>query len=817
MMIDEGSDPFDCIKHQSDQERKTQDMLRLIVVLERALGESPENHQSAIQWVIKRDQIIDNLMAALQGNYKIVLDLVRVLDNGIGCKRAVDLAVDRCEEMLNLRESILIGRVKHSIQVRDSLEVALAFLERYFTLIALCGYLSEERTESSFSEWLKARPEIWNMFLTLRKTNRLKAFLPINKLTGLSKPTNLQGPSDEAAWNAENQVINGRAGAVLVPHTILKQDIWSDQYKLCTIYEGACNFRNVPGFPIFAVAQPRLESIKTILHKVKQDFTEADICWINIREEPLVYIHEEPFVLRDKFVSLRNLRSYSGIPASRLEQMESRLKDDILCEANTYQNQVLIHSEDSEGHVYPVWEKISSPSDVMTMPEIFAFLKNSEFPRMHYFRIPVTAEDSPEPADFDFILHVICSIPIERLVLIFNCQIGAGRSTTGTVIAAQVINWLKSEAIHRPSSHEQSTIDTYHYEAVYSILRTIRYGLESKHAVDKLIDAAGAVVNLRTIINEWKEKAEQSGDQNESRKALRKGLAALKRYCLLLLFQAYLNENPANLNEESWLSKLESFSEYIERHPEFVKILSELSNGHVSLETLQSDLEVTIGKDEGHALTNEVAFVIGNRQGSVLGPLTIMKYDHFPGCQKMSLPERLEGAPNFRQVQMPSMDDIEELSVYGMAMPMASSIKDVLRRMNASPNGKRNVLWISLREEPVTYIKGRPFVLRVVKDPIANLEMTGIISERVESMEVRLKSDILGELGRFNEKILLHEEELTKQGYELVPVWEHADSTEVSTPAEVYADITKDGFKLSYIRIPMYPILQLDFNLIPKI
>lgn len=38
------------------------------------------------------------------------------------------------------------------------------------------------------------------------------------------------------------------------------------------------------------------------------------------------------------------------------------------------------------------------------------------------------------------------------------------------------------------------------------------------------------------------------------------------------------------------------------------------------------------------------------RGGSVLGKKTILKSDHFPGCQNKRLSPQIEGAPNYRQV-----------------------------------------------------------------------------------------------------------------------------------------------------------------------
>jgi hypothetical protein len=43
--------------------------------------------------------------------------------------------------------------------------------------------------------------------------------------------------------------------------------------------------------------------------------------------------------------------------------------------------------------------------------------------------------------------------------------------------------------------------------------------------------------------------------------------------------------------------------------------------------------------------------VISSRGGSVLGKKTILKSDHFPGCQNKRLSPQIDGAPNYRQVR----------------------------------------------------------------------------------------------------------------------------------------------------------------------
>lgn len=50
------------------------------------------------------------------------------------------------------------------------------------------------------------------------------------------------------------------------------------------------------------------------------------------------------------------------------------------------------------------------------------------------------------------------------------------------------------------------------------------------------------------------------------------------------------------------------------------------------------------------AVSREPEDVIISRGGSVLGKKTILKSDHFPGCQNKRLLPHVEGAPNYRQV-----------------------------------------------------------------------------------------------------------------------------------------------------------------------
>jgi len=87
----------------------------------------------------------------------------------------------------------------------------------------------------------------------------------------------------------------------------------------------------------------------------------------------------------------------------------------------------------------------------------------------------------------------------------------------------------------------------------------------------------------------------------------------------------------------------------------------------------------------------------------------------FPGCQKMNLAQKVDGAPNYRRVTLQSVGSslhgIEykkdsDASVYGIAMPTIQAIRTVCSMVGADEAGITTLLWTSLREEPVLYVNG---------------------------------------------------------------------------------------------------------------
>jgi hypothetical protein len=114
------------------------------------------------------------------------------------------------------------------------------------------------------------------------------------------------------------QLVRRRRGVTLRAGMILKKDIWRDAVEdgqSGVAIKGTLNFRRIPGTTIYALSQPTERGILGVLEEVERNdgdgAADDKVTWVNLREEPLVYINGAPYVLREESWSLRNLKSYA--------------------------------------------------------------------------------------------------------------------------------------------------------------------------------------------------------------------------------------------------------------------------------------------------------------------------------------------------------------------------------------------------------------------------------------------------------------------------------------------------------------------------
>lgn len=94
---------------------------------------------------------------------------------------------------------------------------------------------------------------------------------------------------------------------------------------------------------------------------------------------------------------------------------------------------------------------MESESDIKTVREIFdetaaqTCQPGDDGPSFKYYRIPITAEKSPDFSDVRDLVEIVAQLDVENSAVIVNCQLGRGRSTRAQVIITLVQRWLRSE------------------------------------------------------------------------------------------------------------------------------------------------------------------------------------------------------------------------------------------------------------------------------------------------------------------------------------------------------------------------------------
>ncbi|KIJ13397.1 hypothetical protein PAXINDRAFT_170473 [Paxillus involutus ATCC 200175] len=839
------------LESASAQQDLNRTLLRLTYVLQQHL-----HSQSAIALLMAQPMLLENLRRAHQGNYGVILSLLGCLDYGLQAKRLVDRVIDTCDHVTNLREDVLIHRVRYSLTTpendeakRDEILVeAGRSLEKYFFMIAFASYVdSVPDFGQTFSDWLKTRSEIWNQVMFLRKSrgSRLNVFAPVNDLSLLSRS---QAEDKSLVAGQKNDVeiaggqllgdeysehfVKNRSGIILRESTLLKSDQWlSESSRVLHSVRGAINFRNIPGTNIYASGQPTESAINMVVQLVKEDHPNATkVVWVTLREEPIVYINGAPYCLRRERFSLRNMKDYGGISASRLEVLEERLKDDVLAELVAFDGRLLLHTETADGSVIPIWEEVQ-PENVAVLKNIMASRRSDCGIEVQHARIPITSERPPDFTDISELMDLVVRTDPTNAAIVINCQLGRGRSTMTSVLILLIQQWLKESRLlaqtsprllprSRAGSTSRSMTDSFmeepvnrrqSYQVVNNFLRIVRRGSSVKNAVDEAIDRCAIVFNLRDSIEEERIKAEQATEEKQQRIHTSKGLQNLRRYFELIVFQAYLQSV-----EGDTIKSVETFEKFIENRPVIKTFEKELvADGLNAL----IPLERTEGND-GIAHPDEVKQVVVNRSGSILSASTILKSDFFSNLQKMTLPERIDGSPNFRRVPLhlklgscgkpsptESMEPLPDGAgngkmLCGSGMPTVQGLRRALMRVDAGPQGSNMVFWTSLREEPVIYVAGRPHVLRLVDKPLENVEATGVTTSMVETMEERFKKDVLRELRQGNGRILLHDEVEDRPGvFSIIPIWETVSEDDILTPRDVFILMAKEGYKIDYDRV----------------
>merc|ERR1712088_751447 len=197
--------------------------------------------------------------------------------------------------------------------------------------------------------------------------------------------------------------------------------------KLPDPIPGCPNFRRIPGYKVYCCGQPTIDGFKNCLDKVCGTIYPKDgkIIWINLRQEPNVYINGNPLCARppNKIGEYAELGDVTRdiIKADEVEfqkVIEGRTK-----EGEGKLKYVDINKKDLEVEV----------KELKTLSEVIEGVK-ADFPNLVHMRVPVCNSAAPLEPDFDIIVQTLVGTSINTPIVI-NDQVGLSRATTGCVAA----------------------------------------------------------------------------------------------------------------------------------------------------------------------------------------------------------------------------------------------------------------------------------------------------------------------------------------------------------------------------------------------
>lgn len=119
--------------------------------------------------------------------------------------------------------------------------------------------------------------------------------------------------------------------------------------------------------------------------------------WLYAKVTP--YSNGRPYVLRDASTPYQTLALSDR--ASNLEDIERRLKVDILDEARKYGGMILTHDELTAGTIIPTWVSVDEES-IQTPKEVWDDMKRQGW-KVDYWRIPIAPDTPIEVFFFDAI------------------------------------------------------------------------------------------------------------------------------------------------------------------------------------------------------------------------------------------------------------------------------------------------------------------------------------------------------------------------------------------------------------------------------
>merc|ERR1712036_172562 len=337
-------------------------------------------------------------------------------------------------------------------------------------------------------------------------------------------------------------------------------DLFDKIQKLPDKTVGVPNFRRVPGYKVYCCGQPTVEGFTNVLNKVCGETYPKDgkIVWINMRQEPIVYVNGNPICARPankigEYAELGNV-TRDGIKVDEAEfvkVIEGKVKEN-----NGKLKFVDVNKKENEVEA----------KEIVSLHDVIEGVKE-KFPGLTHNRIPVCNSAAPLEGDFDTLCSALAGTNVNCPVIV-NCQVGLSRSTTGCVCAClfrefqmsasyegliETVPGVNLELLRMDNYEVDKTKDTLfrgEFEVVKELVAALGEegaGPGAKRECDKVIDKNGppplgtGIKQLRENIAESKLSYEIMDDAAQAFLKT-KIMDNIQKYFYLICFTAYLRE-----------------------------------------------------------------------------------------------------------------------------------------------------------------------------------------------------------------------------------------------------------------------------------
>jgi len=328
--------------------------------------------------------------------------------------------------------------------------------------------------------------------------------------------------------------------------------------KLKDPIPGVPNFRRVPGYKVYCCGQPTAAGIEAVLEKVTGTIYPKDgkIIWINMRQEPSVYVNGEPLCARPAN-KIGEYAELGDITAAMIAEDEAEFAK--MCENRAAENGGKLKYVD----INKVEKEIEA-KDVKPLTAVYDAAKE-KFPGLFTLSLPVYNSGAPLDKDFDAVVQAMVGSAINCPVIV-NDQVGLSRATTGAVMAClfkefqinasfqgltQTVPGVSDQVLRMDRYTMDPAKDALfagNFEVVKKLVAELPGGQAAKNECDKVIDKNGTPKTGGTGIKQLRENIAESKlsyeimDDAAQAFLKTKIMDNITKYYYLIVFTAYMRE-----------------------------------------------------------------------------------------------------------------------------------------------------------------------------------------------------------------------------------------------------------------------------------